>query len=189
MALPGVRVVHAIPGRIRLKLRQIRGNAELAWEVEEQLSRIPGVANVEANAVTGSVLVVFAEHHATPALSLEHLATRWPSTLGTLDVAALEHERLHGSNGSSSHPHPALDRRIVSIFGSLNAGVSQATSGGDLKVLVPLALFFLGVRGLFSEKMPFPAWYDFFWFALSTFVMLNRAAIEAPAEAVPASLS
>jgi hypothetical protein len=44
----------------------------------------------------------------------------------------------------------------------------------DLKVLVPLLLFGLGIRSLIkSEKLPAPTWYDFLWFALGTYFMLN----------------
>jgi hypothetical protein len=187
MALSGVRVLHAIPGRIRLKLDQVRGNPELAWEVEEHLSRMPGVRSVEANPVTGSVLILFAERQATSEESIRSLATRWPTALGALDAGAL----MNGHANGDAHA-PALasaDRRIVAMFGSLNEGVSQVASGMDLKVLVPLGLFFLGIRGLFAERLPSPAWYDFFWFALSTFVMLNRPVIEGPAEPLPASLA
>jgi copper chaperone CopZ len=189
--LSGVRVVHAIPGRVRLKIGEVRDNPALAWDVEEQLSRIPGVKRVEANPVTGSVLVLFDEPQATPADSLEHLSSIWPAELGSLDPAALGHEHanghVNGTNGASAGIGP-LDRRIVGMFGSLNARVSDATHGTDLKVLFPLALFALGVRGLFTDKLPFPAWYDFFWFALSTFIMLNGSAIDDAAGATAVAL-
>lgn len=179
MTLTGVRIVHAIPGRIRLKIRQIQDHPQLAWEVEEQLSRIPGVSDVEANPVTGSVLVLFEDRQPTPADSLRFLSSSWPTeALGPLEMSTSENGHTNGSNGDRL---AAMDRRIVDLFRSFNSGVGEATSGIDLKLLVPLTLFFLGVRGLFTEKMPFPAWYDFFWFALSTFVMLNRSAIEGPA--------
>jgi hypothetical protein len=68
------------------------------------------------------------------------------------------------------------------LLGSLNVGVGKVTGGMDLKVLLPVALFCLGIRSLVaSEKLPFPAWYDFLWFAFGTFLALN------PAIAPPAS--
>ncbi len=189
MDLKGVRVAHAVPGRIRLKIDQIKGDPALAWDIEEQLSRIAGVSDVEANPTTGSVVVRFADAPPTATDSLLELSSTWPAALGTLDLRALENGHAKGANGTNgSTPPTPLDRRIVELFGSLNAGVAEATSGADLKVLVPLGLFFLGVRGLFTEKLPFPAWYDFFWFALSTFIMLNRSAIETSA-AIPADVA
>ena len=97
-------------------------------------------------------------------------------------LAILEDSESGHTNGSNGARTEAMDRRIIDLFRSLNSGVAEATSWIDLKLLVSLTLFFLGVRGLFSQKLPFPAWYDFFWFALSTFVMLNQSAIVAPTE-------
>jgi hypothetical protein len=78
-------------------------------------------------------------------------------------------------NGVSSDPAASLSVGISNFFGSLNASVAQTTSGwGDLRALVPLTLFFLGVRSLLAtEKLVFPTWYDFFWFAFSAFLVLN----------------
>lgn len=178
MGLTGVRVVHAIPGRIRLKIAQVRDNPPLAAAVEEHLGRLPGVVRVEANAVTGSVLVLFQDGMATTDDSLGLLSARWPAELGTFELAA-----VNGSNGGSGNGHngtSAVDQRIVEFFGSLNQGVEQVTSGVDLRLLVPLGLFFLGVRSLlFTEKLPGPNWYDFFWFSLSTFFMLNGSVSKA----------
>jgi hypothetical protein len=169
-----VQVVHAIPGRIRLRIARIRNDPALAADVEGRLARIEGVRQVEANPVTGSVLVVFKARDTMNEDPLSFLAATWPAELGSLE----EHGANGGTTNGSGTP-PAVDRRIVQFFGSLNSGVGQVTSGFDLRVLVPLTLFALGVRSLiFSEKLPFPAWYDFFWFGLSTFVMLNGAVIE-----------
>jgi hypothetical protein len=64
---------------------------------------------------------------------------------------------------------------LATFFGVLNTRVNALTSGGaDLKILLPLTLFLLGVRGvLTSEKLILPTWYDLLWFSLGTFFMLN----------------
>ena len=176
MGLSGVRVVHAIPGRIRLKIPQVRGNSALAAAVEARLSGLAGVRRVEANPVTGSVLVLFETTGTTAADSLATLSETWPSELGVLELHA---GAVTNGSGNGKSVTPGVDRRLVEFFGSVNTGVSDVTSGFDLKLLVPLALFFLGVRSLLvTEKLLTPTWYDLFWFGLSTFVMLNRSAIE-----------
>jgi len=188
--LKGVTVVHAIPGRIRLKITQIHHNPELADEVEDRLSRIAGVRRVEANPVTASVLVLFERPTDTPDAALQYLSSTWPSELGPLEYTHRQAGNGNGSgNGARALAH--MDRRVVDFFGSVNAGVGKVTSGVDLKLLVPFVLFFFGARSLFfSEKVAVPAWYDFFWFGLSIFVMMNRPAIEgadaSPGAAVPA---
>ena len=57
----------------------------------------------------------------------------------------------------------------------------------NLNLLLPLTLLFLGVRSLTTSKETlFPAWYDYLWFAFSTFVMLNRRWVDGTPESSPA---
>ena len=53
------RIVHALPGRIRLRNPQLRGATELAELLADQLAQTPGVHHVQASARTGSLLVYF----------------------------------------------------------------------------------------------------------------------------------
>jgi hypothetical protein len=57
--LPGVQIVHAIPGRLRLKFHKLKGNTPLAQEVERRLSVIVWVERVVVNPLTGSVLLLY----------------------------------------------------------------------------------------------------------------------------------
>jgi hypothetical protein len=71
---------------------------------------------------------------------------------------------------------------VETLFSMLNTQIAQASNGwGDLQVLVPLSLFFLGVRSLLLvETLPFPAWYDYFWFAFGTFIALHPRGVLRP---------
>src|SRR5207245_172122 len=53
------RTVHAIPGRIRVKVGALKDNAALARELRERLAAEPGVRRAEANPTTGSLLVLY----------------------------------------------------------------------------------------------------------------------------------
>lgn len=53
------QIVHALPGRIRLRSEQLRGQRERAELLADQLAHTPGVQRVQANARTGSLLVYF----------------------------------------------------------------------------------------------------------------------------------
>jgi hypothetical protein len=55
----GIRVKHAIPGRIRLRLHKLLGNDALAEELPALLAAVPGVTAVEASTATGSLLITF----------------------------------------------------------------------------------------------------------------------------------
>jgi len=48
---------HHIPGRVRLRMPEFKANAKGAQEFQAAMQQIPGVASVEINLLTGSVLV------------------------------------------------------------------------------------------------------------------------------------
>jgi len=168
-----IRVVHAIPGRIRLKAARVRKNLALAGEIQTRLAAVHGITHVEVNPHTGSVLVLYeARDEVLPdsfRALVEPLATLFPD----FDFKDLAERQQLSTNGASSAP--SLTGGIASFFGTLNTRVGKVTGGSaDLRILVPLTLFAFGVRGLVgSEQRLFPSWYDFFWFSLGTFFMLN----------------
>jgi hypothetical protein len=51
--------VHALEGRLRLRIPQVKGAAKKAREVEGLLRQIVGVDYVSANPITGSVLIIY----------------------------------------------------------------------------------------------------------------------------------
>src|SRR5207249_3481760 len=64
-----VPYLHALDGRLRIKLVDVKGRAARAREVEERLRGLPGVELVTANPVTGNVLVLYdARRNGTDAL-------------------------------------------------------------------------------------------------------------------------
>ena len=65
--------VHALPGRLRVKVAGIKKSPQTAGQVEQALRQEPGVTAVGANPVTGSVLVHFDPSHTCPAILLRHL--------------------------------------------------------------------------------------------------------------------
>jgi len=57
MHLENVDIVHFIPGRVRLRASELRGQQGLAGEIQAKLRQIPGITTVEINILTGSVLI------------------------------------------------------------------------------------------------------------------------------------
>jgi cation transport ATPase len=49
--------IHALKGRLRIKVLKVKGSAQKALELEEQLRAIEGVHHVHANPTTGNVLI------------------------------------------------------------------------------------------------------------------------------------
>ncbi len=55
----GISIRHRLHGRVRLKIRRMRNDWRLADNLQRGLAGLQGIAAVEANAATGTLLVVF----------------------------------------------------------------------------------------------------------------------------------
>ena len=188
MVTSAIQVVHFLPGRVRVKLPRLKGNASLAGEIERTLTALKGIRHVETSTTTGSVLVLY-EARLPASLDLDAVGSlmELAHTLGLsfedVDMDVLQHWLHTVANGTRAETPTVLGNNITAFFDNMNAGVTQITSGwGELRMLVPLTLAFLGLRSLlFTDNLPFPTWYDYLWFAFSTFAILNmpRATHEA----------
>ncbi len=145
----------------------LKGNEALARQVQAGLPAVPGILHVEANALTGSLLVIYDPIRYPSTADLIRLGEQLPGFDGTLAIA-------DPAAGPAADAAPS--ERLAADFAALNARVRGLTGGPDLKLLVPLALFGLGIRGLLAFEGSLPAWYDFLWFSFGTYMMLNRPA-------------
>ncbi len=59
MSRAGVCLVHAIPGRMRLKLDRLRQDPSFAETIQRELPALAGIDSVETNPETGSVLIQY----------------------------------------------------------------------------------------------------------------------------------
>jgi len=73
MELEGLKVVHGLPGRVRLRAAKIKGNPALARQAQEKLAKVPGIRQVEAKPGTGSLLIHYDLDHLFSTASLEIL--------------------------------------------------------------------------------------------------------------------
>jgi hypothetical protein len=62
--------VHVLPGRLRVRLAMIKRAPRVAAQVERLLRRQPGVTEVIANPVTGSVLIYYDPRRTDPEVLL-----------------------------------------------------------------------------------------------------------------------
>src|ERR1035437_4468295 len=61
MSQRSARVVHHVKGRIRVKLHDAKGNHRFLESVQQSLSPVAGVRNVEVNSATGTIVVHYDE--------------------------------------------------------------------------------------------------------------------------------
>jgi hypothetical protein len=175
MEIEGIKVVHALPGRVRLKVDRVKGNPPLAREARTKLAKVPGIRQVETKSATGSLLIHYDTDELFSLTSLEVLSTTLAEIFPEIEVAAL----ATWLTSLTESPSPAAAAGPpAGMWGALT---TLQPGKIDLRLLAPLALLFLGVRALTtSEKPAFPAWYDYLWFGFSTFVMLNRGLVDIP---------
>lgn len=179
MNLEDVKIVHAIPGRIRLKVASVRDNPTLAGELQQRLTSLQGVRRVEANPQTGSVLILYEATAFASAEAVQELAQPLAEIFPGLKLNDPQ-GWMSSANGSDSAP--SLTQGIASFFAGLNKNIDAATGSVlDLRILLPLGLFLLGLRSLLiSDQRPLPTWYDFLWFALGTYFMMHPKPGEQP---------
>jgi hypothetical protein len=182
MESKGLKVVHALPGRVRLKVAKVKGDQTLARRAEKKLAQVPGIKQVEAKAKTGSLLL----HYDLKELCAEASMGILEETLGELfpeiEVVSLIAGLACLEKSPGAETGLALTEEITGSFRALNAGVSQLTGGLDLKILMPLALILLGLRALWqSEKITAPSWFTLLWSGFASFIMLNRGLVEGAA--------
>lgn len=175
--LKGITVAHAMRGRVRLKIPRIKNNPELACRAQEKLGLAPGIQRVEANPLTGSLLILY-----DPAMlaSLEALAPLGETFAELFPEVSLEElaaglQELQQLSETGDTADASFD--LLGAFNPLgNPGLFRDL---NLDLLLPLALLFLGGRKLFASKeATFPAWYDYLWIGASALVMLTRKRTE-----------
>jgi hypothetical protein len=174
MTIKGVQVVHAMPGRVRLRVDKVKGNPALALKAQDRLGRVPGIKQVQVKPQTGSVLIHYdvaglLAEGAMAALTdgVSELFPEMGAAVTNLGIESLIRGLATGEQTRSSG-------NLMKSLKSINAEVARITGGLDLKLLIPMTLLFLGVRSLWtSKKLAVPAWYDYLWFAFSSFAMLN----------------
>jgi hypothetical protein len=165
------QIVHFIPGRIRMKIDQLKGDVLLAENIQQTLSALSGINEVKVNHITGSVLVLYDPGMTESIYSILDMA----EALGFLPEGAENLKQQICSYIAGDGSQISMTDGLKALFGHMNAQIANLTNRAvDLKALIPLSLFFLGLRSLiFTEQRPIPTWYDFFWFSFSTFFVLN----------------
>lgn len=166
--LGGAEIVHAITGRIRFRFPGIKGHARRARGIKGDLSALPGVRRVEASSVTGSVLVEY--DPGKMEVFLESSKERFPE----IERAAGELATILAPVAQEVEMEMDIAKVIVGAFRGINAKLKAITGGVDLRVIVPLVLFFFGLRGfVLSKQKALPSWHALLWFSFATFIALN----------------
>jgi hypothetical protein len=175
------RIVHRVPGRVRIKVRGVREDAEFFAVVQQLIAGLSGVDSVRVNPGSSSIVVGY-----QPSDALFHSRLRgnaevgswlqWSGEERTDDV--LEDVVTEGVRYLESHSR--LAESIVVTAEYLDTGLRRASDGLlDLKVLLPLgvvaATTLTKARGRGT-----PMWITLGSFAFNAFLTLHRRRIDRP---------
>lgn len=175
----GIRVEHAIPGRVRLKYHRMKADPDLARDLHRKLSAIDGVTQVDTHPAIGGVVV---HYHPDAARSVEFLlkiAAAFGLAAADIDPEEIE-EWLQLLDGQGS---PSLTESMESLGQFIETGIAKLSRRElTMGIVLPLVLTALGVRSLLlSQQLKAPSWYEYFWFAFGAYYTLNKP--ESPGDA------
>lgn len=120
---PQAEVEHCVPGRMRLRVRVKRGDAEFFRRAESDLAEVAGVRTVRANPHTGSILV---EHDGDQAAVLAAAEERRIFSADPRGPAGALGAAASKRSGGGSRPASPLDVAAVGLAG---AGLLQLARG------------------------------------------------------------
>jgi Heavy metal associated domain 2 len=170
------RVVHAVHGRVRVKVPNAKQNPRLLTRIKESLAPIDGVHNVSVQPATGTFTVQYSG--CTPSQFQNTLTEHGRSTglfelappeLSEVDALAQNIEREARFLASRSE----LARSAVDAVGNVNQWLKRATDNNlDLKVLLPLGLAIYSFLEVESE-ISTPLWVTLGIFSFNSFVALH----------------
>ena len=148
-------IVHQLPGRVRLRLNQQRGDSAYFSALSENLAGLDSVEQVKVNASTGSVVIEFSDttEHLIQQLQQHDLSVEKQDKKNSLPSRPVPEKG--GVAGDTAPFHLVSNRDINAMFmvGTLFAAISvvQAFRG---KILVPsLAALWCAIEAFNRSKV------------------------------------
>lgn len=132
-----LEVVHALPGRMRLRMPSLRARARALAEFATSLKRLEGIRDVTVNPVLGTALVRYDAAKLTPSLVVA------AATHGfDFETAVRNHQSLVGGE-------------LRALHYAFNQAIMQRTGGVlDLPALMTVLLIVTFVRGITGRGGP-----------------------------------
>jgi len=150
-----VRVVHDIPGRLRLRLPPGASTAGL----QDLLDQLSGAHSSVWSPRTRSLLIRYDPSALTPAQIAQTVA----------DHADLEAPPSSADSRAEDRQAPVATT-VVDVFSGLNERVGRGTRGRlDLRILIPVALVLWAGRQLLRGPVTSLSWTSALWYAHGLF--------------------
>ncbi len=180
-AARAARIVHHVPGRLRIKVMGVRAEAEFFAAVQSVIGALHGVDSVRVNPLSSSIVVDY-----RPADTVFHFRLQEDPEVGSWlrlegeDALLAEVDEAVTSGVRYLARHSRLAESIVSTAEQLDSNLRKASEGYlDLKVLLPLGV--AAATTLHKARgRGTPMWLTMSTFAFNAFLTLHRHRIGAP---------
>jgi len=143
---PDAYVGHLSPGRVRIKIPSRKKQEPYFSSLQEEFAKAPGITAVEANPVTGSLLI----RHKLDDAALCALLHVYNVKLPSEDM------------GASSGVH----KEVATIVGGMNRRVKSFSRGAlNLEAVAAIALIGSTVYQISRGRVTAIPWYNGIWYA------------------------
>lgn len=154
-------LLHHVPGRLRLRIRDSRGNPAGLETIHTALAGLSGVRRIETNPTLGTMVIQYDSA----------LFAEFP---GALEEYASQYELFAMPCPDTEPCISDADRSISRAFSNLNRSIQEALGNAiNLKELAPIAVAIYGF--LFVDRNVAAAqWLNWLQFALDTYIDLHE---------------
>ncbi len=176
MTRPRRRVIeraHALPGRLRLRLRWLRDEPESGEPLAEHLAGLDESMEVVVRPWTGSVLCTFDPEAVTEARILAAVRHHTQVAIVEEPGAAPEPPPTPPPETSIEDGGASIRGAVFGAFRSISDDIREATEGHlDLGSLTGISFLAIGAAELLSQRtVPAPPWFNMAWWAYRTFTL------------------
>ena len=181
-----LKIVHQVPGRIRMKIPSAKGNPEQLQSYKEVLSLLPGVEDIELNPVTGSIILKYDpdrhDFHAdfTGHVDRHNAEPRRPRPpTNEIDAVAIKIQQ----EAEYLAEHSETARAFVDFCSKVDHEIKIATKNVlDLKMLLAVGVIGFTVFEVGAAAAT-PVWVTLTLFGMNHFIEMQTAEDEESAEA------
>lgn len=176
----GARIVHHVPGRLRLRFDGI-ADSEFFDALHELLSALPGVTSVRVNAAACSAVVHYdpEQQRGIPGIESHPALKELLEDSGVPEGSRQEEALLERGITYLEH-HSQLAEALVTAAERVDCSLRRASDGYlDLKVLFPITMAAFSTLHKARSKGT-PMWMTLCTFAFNTFMSLHRHRLDSP---------
>jgi len=175
-----LQIAHQVPGRIRMKVPSLKTNPELAEQIKQTFSAIPGIEQVKINPTTGSVVLHYDQdrHHELHPHLHQHTDGHYKPPASEIDALASKIEQ----EAKYLAEHSQTAKVVVDFFTDFDRQIKVASDNVvDLKIVLAAGIAGFTIFEVGASAAT-PVWVTLSIFALNHMIQANMSEQQKSAE-------